>query len=110
MILYDFLSTPSGLAQWFADEVDVFHNEYTFVWDGIPQKAKMIDKRENEMIRFRWQDSPKEEYFEFKIQTTEITGDTVLMITDFSTPQELKDARQLWESQLQELKMRLGGL
>lgn len=109
-ILYDFLSTPSGLAQWFAERVDSFQETFTFSWDGYPQKAKRIEKAENERIRFRWEGAPKEEYFEFKIQTTEITGDTVLLITDFGNPKEMKDITRLWDSQVHELKKRLGGL
>ena len=110
IILYEFLSTPSGLAQWFADHVDIFHDTFTFSWDGNPQRAKVMEQHENERIRFRWEGAPKDEYFEFKIQTTEITGDTVLLVTDFGNPKEMKDAELLWDSQVHELKKRLGGL
>ena len=109
-ILYEFLSTPSGLAQWFADDVDFNHNEFTFEWDGHAAKAKVLEKHENDRIRFQWESSPKEEFFEFKIQTAEITGDTVLLVTDFGSPKEIKDAQLLWDSQVHELKQRLGGL
>ena len=109
-ILFEFLSTPSGLAQWFADNVDVRQNVFTFNWDGNLQKAKVMEQQENDRIKFRWEDGHKDEYFEFKILTTEITGDTVLLITDFGNPREMKDAQRLWESQVHELKQRLGGL
>jgi uncharacterized protein YndB with AHSA1/START domain len=109
-ILFEFLSTPSGLAQWFADNVDVRQNVFTFNWDGNLQKAKLMEQQENDRIKFRWEDGHKDEYFEFKILTTEITGDTVLLITDFGNPREMRDAQRLWESQVHELKQRLGGL
>ena len=109
-ILFEFLSTPSGLAQWFADNVDVRQNVFTFNWDGNLQKAKVMEHQENDRIKFRWEDGHKDEYFEFKILTTEITGDTVLLITDFGNPREMRDAQRLWESQVHELKQRLGGL
>lgn len=109
-ILFEFLSTPSGLAQWFADNVDVRQNVFTFNWDGNLQKAKVMEQQENDRIKFRWEDGHKDEYFEFKILTTEITGDTVLLITDFGNPREMRDAQRLWESQVHELKQRLGGL
>lgn len=109
-ILYDFLSTPSGLAQWFADKVDSFHNQFSFSWDGNLQKARVLEKRENEYIRFSWDDGEKDEFFEFKILTTEITRDTILLITDFGNPKEMKDTKLLWDSQVHELKKRLGGL
>ena len=110
IILFGFLSTPSGLAQWFADKVDVYNNIYIFEWEGNEEKAKAMELIENELIRFKWENSPKSEYFEFKIVHTEITGDTILVITDFAAPKELIDAQKLWESQVHELKMRLGGL
>ncbi|MFI5135416.1 MAG: START-like domain-containing protein [Chitinophagales bacterium] len=109
-ILFEFISTPSGLAQWFADGVNQNQDVFIFSWEGNKQRAKMVDQLENEMIRFRWEDSPKDEYFEFKISHTEITGDTVLFITDFTSPKEIDDAQKLWDSQIHELKLRIGGL
>ena len=109
-ILFEFLSTTSGLAQWFADDVNIYHNYYIFKWDSSKERAKIIDQSEDKFIRFQWDNSPKEEFFEFRIETTEITGDTVLLITDFAYEKDLTDAHQLWESQVHELKKRLGGL
>src|SRR5205814_10465045 len=110
IILFEFLSTPSGLAQWFAEKVDVHSNTYIFNWEGNEERAKMLEQMENGFIRFHWEKSAKNEYFEFKIIHTEITGDTILIITDFAAPKELADAQKLWETQIHELKMRLGGL
>jgi hypothetical protein len=70
----------------------------------------MVEQVENEMIKFRWEGSPADEYFEFKVTHTEITGDTVLLITDFANPKEMDDAQKLWDSQVHELKLRIGGL
>lgn len=109
-ILFEFLSTPSGLAQWFADGVNQIHDDFIFSWEGNSQKARMMEQAENEMIKFRWEGSPREEYFEFRITHTEITGDTVLLITDFASPKEMDDAQKLWDSQIHELKLRIGGL
>ncbi|HYV94967.1 MAG TPA: START-like domain-containing protein [Chitinophagales bacterium] len=109
-ILFDFLSTPSGLAQWFADRVNVRQDNFIFYWEGNSQKAKIMDQKENELIRFRWEDSPPDEYFEFRITATEITGDTVLLITDFAHPNELEEDQMLWNSEVHELTARLGGL
>ena len=109
-ILFDFLSTPSGLAQWFADRVNVQQDNFIFFWEGNSQKAKIIEQRENEMIRFRWEDSPTDEYFEFNITATEITGDTVLYVTDFADANELDEDQLLWNSEIHELSKRLGGL
>jgi len=109
-ILFEFVSTPSGLAQWFAEGVNQHQDVFIFTWEGNKQRAKMVEQLENEMIRFRWENSANDEYFEFKITHTEITGDTILYITDFANPKELGDAQKLWDSQVHELKLRIGGL
>lgn len=108
-ILYNFLTTPSGLAQWFADSVDINEPECSFVWEGYEEKATIIDAVENEFIRYKWEDSPDDEYFEFKIQKAEITGDTVLIITDFAEKNDLEDQKLLWDSQVKTLIQQIGG-
>src|SRR6266446_620065 len=90
-ILFDFLSTPSGLAQWFADRVNVRQDNFIFYWEGNSQKAHIVEQKENELIRYHWDESPADEYFEFKITATEITNDTVLVITDYADPNELEE-------------------
>jgi uncharacterized protein YndB with AHSA1/START domain len=110
MILFEFLSTPSGMAQWFADHANQVGDVFTFTWDKNRQKARVVEQLENEMIRFRWEGNPSDEFFEFKVTHTEITGDTVLLITDFASPKEMADAQKLWDSQVHELKLRIGGL
>jgi uncharacterized protein YndB with AHSA1/START domain len=109
-ILFEFLSTPSGLAQWFADHVNVRQDTFTFTWEGNSQQAKVTEMVENELIRFHWTDSPDGEFFEFRITSTEITNDTVLVITDFSHPTELEEDKLLWDVEIHELRKRLGGL
>ena len=83
-ILFTFCSSPSAMVQWFADSVDINGEIYSFVWDGNEEFATMIEQKENEFIRYKWQDSADNEFFEFKIQKDEITGDTALIITDFA--------------------------
>jgi len=107
-ILYKFLSTPSGLAQWFAEHVDQTDKSYSFFWDNSVEKATRIDSIENEMIRYRWDEGDKEEYFEFKIEKVDITNDTVLVITDFAEEHEMEDINRLWESQVKTLSIMIG--
>lgn len=108
IILWDFVSTSSGLALWFADEVDDHLDIFTFTWEGNKQQAEVIEYEDLEYIKFRWVDNPYDEYFEFRITSTEITGDTVLLITDFAEQYELRDVQMLWDSQIKTLMMRLG--
>ena len=98
------------MAEWFADAVDAFKNVYSFTWEGQTQKAKVLDEVENEFIRFHWIDGHVEEYLEFRISSTEITGDTVLTVTDFCNPSDEKDSKLLWDSQVKLLTQQLGAI
>ena len=108
-ILYEFLTTPSGLAQWFADSVDIYDHHCSFVWEGIEETAAIIDSIPDEYIRYRWDNSDEDEYFEFRISKNEITSDTILTITDFASESEMKDQKMLWDSQVKLLTQQIGG-
>jgi uncharacterized protein YndB with AHSA1/START domain len=108
-ILYDFLTTPAGLSQWFADTVDINGKTYSFFWNGSEECADLIDEVEDELVRYRWDYSDEEEYFEFTIEKSEVTGDTVMYITDFAEEHDVEDQRILWDSQVGKLIKRIGG-
>ena len=109
-ILYERLSTISGLSEWFADDVNVSRDGiYTFTWEGSSQDAKLISKKKGEHIRFRWLDSNIDEYFEFRIQIDELTSDVSLIITDFAEDEiDKEDATNLWNAQIESLKNIIG--
>lgn len=105
-VLYNRLSTASGLSEWFADDVAVNGKKYTFIWDGAGQEAQLAFRKENLIVRFDWVDD--ESYFEFKITRDELTGDVSLLITDFAEEDEIEETRSLWDSQISTLKHVLG--
>ncbi|HQV55342.1 MAG TPA: START-like domain-containing protein [Chitinophagaceae bacterium] len=107
-ILYDFLATPAGLGEWFADKVDEKENIFYFGWNGSFETADVVEKEEDKFIRFHWVTAPKDEYFEFRIDKSEITNQTILIITDFAEKKEIKDQSNLWDFQVKELIHRLG--
>lgn len=108
-VLYSRLSSPAGLAEWFADDVNVRGDVYTFFWDDSEEKAKVISRKENVFIRFAWLSSDDEKaYTEFRIQTEDLTGDVSLVITDFSEEESQSDAIELWGKQIADLKHTLG--
>jgi uncharacterized protein YndB with AHSA1/START domain len=109
-ILYTRLSTPGGLSEWFADDVNVNGNTYIFFWEGEEFKADVVQKRENKYIRFRWQDAdePETSCMEFRISLDELTGDVALIITDFTEEEDQESAIELWDSQVGKLKHVLG--
>ncbi len=108
-ILYERLSSLSGLAEWFADNVDVDRDGvYTFTWEGSQQNARLVSKKKNNHIRFQWVES-EDEYFEFLIQVDELTGDVSLIVTDFADDEDdQEDATQLWNLQIDTLKHLIG--
>ena len=109
-VLFSRLSTSEGLAEWFAEKVDVDGDLFTFSWNNSESKARLSALKENKLVRFEWLDMENEEsnYFEFRINIEELTGDLALIITDFAEPEEKEDSVFLWDSQISDLKRLLG--
>ena len=108
-ILFSQISTPSGLSEWFADNVNIKGKNYTFFWDGDEQEAELVSKKNNQSVKFRWVDEPSDTYFEFNILVDDITQDISLVITDFAEDQEDEDeAKRLWNKQIEKLKQSIG--
>lgn len=107
-VLFNRLSTPGGLSEWFADDVFVNNNVYTFVWDGAEQQAELESKKDMTFVRFKWLDDDDESFFEFRLRTEELTGSLTLVIKDCVDADEEDETRELWESQIGALKHLLG--
>lgn len=107
-ILYGFLSEPNGLTQWFADDVSVRDQVYTFTWDGEQQKAKLLATKENKLVRFKWVDDEPHCYFEMEILQDELTNDVALSITDFATEEAIAERKLIWDNQIEYLISVLG--
>lgn len=103
-LLYDFLSTPSGLQEWFADDVMLKDDIYTFNWDGQLQKAQLLNAKIDNYLRFHWMDKPEGTYVEFRITQDELTGEIALTVTDFGENEDdIITNKRLWDSQIQRL-------
>ena len=108
-ILYNQISSPDGLSEWFADNVNLRGKIYTFFWDGDEQEAELLNKKNNQGIKFRWLDEPDDTYFELKIEVDDITQDISLMVTDFAEDEEDKEeVKLLWEKQIEKLRQSIG--
>lgn len=105
-VLYYRLNTASGLAEWFADDVDVNGKKFTFYWDKAGREAILSFMKENLIVRYNWVDDGS--FFEFRITRDELTGDVSLLITDFAEPDELPETRSLWDTQVAVLKHVVG--
>jgi uncharacterized protein YndB with AHSA1/START domain len=110
-VLFSRLSTAEGLSEWFADDVTVEGDLFTFHWSKTESKARLTSIKENKLVRFEWDDyagDKESNFFEFKIIVHDITGDLALLITDFAEPDEKEDAIYLWDTQINDLKRILG--
>jgi uncharacterized protein YndB with AHSA1/START domain len=109
-VLFSRLSTPEGLCEWFAENVNVDGDIFTFFWNKVESIARLVAIKENKLVRFEWLDSddPSTNYFEFRINIEELSGSLALIITDFAEPEEKDDAIFLWDSQITDLKRTLG--
>ncbi len=108
-ILYEFITTPSGLSEWFADDVNIRDGIFTFFWDGSEQKAKLLGFKDDKFIRLSWVDKPEGMYFEFRIDKDELTGDISLIIIDFADEAaDMQTSKLLWDSQVNKLLGVLG--
>ncbi len=108
-LLYQYISTPSGMSEWYADNVNSRGESFTFIWEGSEERAKLLGKKNGERIKFRWEDDMDTDYyFELRIQVDEITKDVSLMVTDFAEEDEIEEGKMLWDNMVSNLKHILG--
>ena len=108
-LLYTYISTPSGLSEWYADNVNSRGQVFTFIWEDVEERATLLSKKNGERIKFQWEeDEDSDYYFEMRIQVDEITKDVSLMISDFAEEDEVEEGKMLWESLISNLKQILG--
>ena len=108
-MLYQYFGTPSGLSEWFADNVNSRGEVFTFIWDGAEESAKVLQERPGEKIKFKWEeDEDPKSFFEFRLEIDDITKDVSLIVTDFAEEDEIDEAKMFWENQIDELKHTIG--
>lgn len=112
-LLYQYISTPSGLSEWFADNVNARGEVFTFIWEDTEERARVASRKTGEKIKFRWIDQDDKDtdyFFELRILEDEITKDVSLMVVDFAPESELDEAAQLWDNQVSDLKHVIGSV
>ncbi|NKI26876.1 SRPBCC domain-containing protein [Arenibacter sp. 6A1] len=107
-LLYQYISTPSGLSEWFADNVNSRGEMFSFIWDGSEEEAKLLKRKSDEFVKFTWLAEEDDSFFEMRIIVDEITKDVSLFITDFAEEGEEDEAKMLWQNQVSSLKQVLG--
>jgi uncharacterized protein YndB with AHSA1/START domain len=112
-LLYQYISTPSGLSEWFADNVNSRGEFFTFIWNDSQEKARLASKKSGEKVKFKWVDDNNKDteyFFELNILVDELTKDVSLMVIDFAYNDEVEEATQLWENQISDLKHVIGSV
>ncbi|MEJ6685669.1 MAG: START-like domain-containing protein [Crocinitomicaceae bacterium] len=110
-VLDNMIGSPSGLSEWFADNVTVRDDMYSFEWDGAIEEARLLTRKMNSKMKFRWiedEENGDDYYFEMNFQIDPMTGIVSLKIVDFSTPDDIESAKMLWEQQINDLRRIIG--
>jgi uncharacterized protein YndB with AHSA1/START domain len=114
-ILYPYLSSASGLSRWFAENVNMEPNHvFNFIWDKENHYAEMSNHRTNRSVRFIFLDPnrkhvPDADYVDFTIESSELTGEQFLRITDYSGHQDEEEMDELWYNLILSLREIIGG-
>ncbi|UII31444.1 ATPase [Fulvivirga ulvae] len=114
-MLYPYLSTASGLAQWLADDVTVDEDKvYNFIWDEEDHRARMVSHRTNHYVKFEFLPETDDEsddpaYFELRLEMNELTQSVFIRITDYSDMDDNEELYDLWHSLIDNLKETVGG-
>ncbi|MEQ9593597.1 MAG: START-like domain-containing protein [Cyclobacteriaceae bacterium] len=114
-MLYPYISSASGLSEWFADNVNINPEKvYTFVWDNEEHRAVVASHRTNHFTKFEFlpeseEDKKDPSYFELRIELNELTQTTFLKVTDYSGFDDIDELRDLWDSLIDQLRSVVGG-
>ena len=108
--LFQYLSTPDSLGEWFADNVNSRGKNYTFIWNDTEEIAARIAYKSDVFVRFKWEEDDDEDtFFEFRIEVDDLTKDVSLLVVDFADEDEVEESKMFWENQIAELKHVIGG-
>ncbi len=110
-VLTNLLMTPSGLSEWFADDVDIKDDIFTFYWNGSEESARLLSKKNNEFIKFRWLEDEEEgidSYVEMRYTIDPMTKEVVFNLTSFATEDEMEEVQLYWENAIGDLRRMIG--
>lgn len=112
-MLYPYIFTASGLAQWMADDVTINEDKiFDFMWEGESHKARMVAHRLNSYVRFEFlpvDDEDDPPYIELRLEMNELTQSVFLLVSDYSDINDNEESLDLWTSLVDTLKEIVGG-
>ncbi|MBD2704185.1 ATPase [Spirosoma sp. BT702] len=112
-MLFPYISTASGLSQWFAAKVNMMPEQrFDFQWDNESHFARQVSMRQNKGVRFEFLDTAENgsdnNYIDFRIDQSELTQSTFLRITDYSSTTDEDELKDLWDGLMDKLKEIVG--
>ncbi|GAB3664923.1 START-like domain-containing protein [Echinicola sediminis] len=114
-VIFPYLSTASGLSEWFADDVTINEDKvFNFVYDGVDHLARVAAIRSNHGVKFEFfdPDMPEENdhsYVEFRLEENELTQTMFLKVIDYSDGFDDGEQEEIWEGLIATLKEIIGG-
>ncbi|MDP4657496.1 MAG: START-like domain-containing protein [Algoriphagus sp.] len=114
-IVYTYLSTASGLQEWFADEVRINEDkDFIFNFDQEDHYAKLTVLKANLHVRLDFFDPKRmhdqvDSFIEFKLDETELTQSLFLKVIDQSNFYNLEELEVIWDGLISKLKEIIGG-
>jgi uncharacterized protein YndB with AHSA1/START domain len=114
-IVYAYLSTASGLQEWFADKVRIDEDKnYIFNFDREDHYAKLTIVKANLHVRWDFFEpkttkSTPESFIEFKLDEAELTQSLFLKVIDQSNFYEMNELDGIWDGLISKLKGIIGG-
>ena len=109
VMIWKYIGTTAGLSPWFADKVENIDRTYFFYWGKTEKKvAHLISQRNGVYVKFRWEDESPSTFFEMRISYNELTRENTLEIIDFADKNEIEDQKELWNSQIENLRRQSG--
>ena len=113
-MLFPYLSTATGLCQWFADDVNINNIDKTliFILDGDERIAVIDSIKNNRYVKFRFlneDEKPKEnDTLEFRLEINELTQSVFVRVEEYTDTDDLEESYQIWENLLSQLKEIIG--
>lgn len=113
-IIWPLISTPAGLGKWMADEVKLDGDTFVFTWGNAwsrheTRTAVLLEKKNLEYIRLQWSEEEyRDTYFELRMCRSDITGDYILMITDYAPDGDTDTLVDIWDANMEKLHRATG--
>ena len=107
-MLWSYISTAYGFKEWFAANARQTGKEVVLDWNGVEQTVQIVAIRTDKFVRYHWAEENDKSYFELRISQSELTDGTMLTVTDFAEPDDVEEAKDLWNYQIETLQRILG--